>query len=128
MSDMTHLAQEALQKAQEIKMSNHDLELTSLHLAAGLMRAAYDFLEPSLTDAGVNPIAFSEELESAVARLPKAQPGQGSEDMVSPDLHRVLRAAKQISLDMGDSVITAEHLLLALQKAEMFDLKSLLSK
>ncbi|MDB5049825.1 MAG: clpB [Fibrobacteres bacterium] len=129
MSDMTHLAQEALQKAQEIKMAQHDLELTSLHLAAGLMRAGYDFLEPSLSDAGINPIAFAEDLETAVAKLPKAQDGKGGgEDMVSPDLHRVLRAAKQISLDMGDTVITAEHLLLALEKSEMFDLKTVLSK
>ncbi|MDB5102935.1 MAG: ATPase domain protein, partial [Fibrobacteres bacterium] len=127
MENLTHLAQEALQKAQEIKMANRHLELTSLHLAAGLMRAAYDFLEPSLTDAGINPIAFAEDLESAIAKLPRAQ-GPGGEDMVSPDLHRVLRGAKQISLDMGDTVVTAEHILLALEKAEMFDLKSVLSR
>ena len=58
MHEFTHLAQEALQKAQEIKMQGRHLELTSLHLAAGLLRAAYDFLEPSLGDAGINAIAF----------------------------------------------------------------------
>ena len=128
MSDMTHLSQEVLQKAQEIKLATHDLELTPLHLAAGLMRAAYDFLEPALTGAGVNPIAFSEALEAAAAKLPKAQAGSDGGDAASPDFHRVLRAAKGISLDMGDTVITAEHLLLALDKAEMFDLKAVLSK
>ncbi|HLP30446.1 MAG TPA: AAA family ATPase, partial [Geothrix sp.] len=128
MKDFTHLAQEVLQKAQEIKLSGHHLELTSLHLAAGLMRAAYDFLEPSLADAGVSAIAFAEDLESAVARLPKAQDGS-TEDQAAPDLHRVLRSAKQISLDMGDTVVTAEHLLLSVAgKAEMFDLKSVVAK
>lgn len=127
MSDFTHMSNEALQKAQEIKLSGRHLELTALHLAAGLMRAAYDFLEPSLADAGINPIALSEDLESAVAKLPKAQ--DGGEDHVAPDLHRVLRSAKQISLDMGDTVVTAEHLLLSLaQKSEMFDLKSVFQK
>src|SRR5690606_118735 len=130
MNDLTHMSQEALQKAQEIKMAHRHLELTSLHLAAGLMRAGYDFLEPSLAEAGVNAIALSEDFESAAAKLPKSQAeGSGAkDDLVSPDVHRVLRGAKAISLDLGDTVITAEHLLLALEKAEMFDLKSVVSR
>ncbi len=128
MSEFTHLSQAAFQKAQEIKMSRRDLELTSLHLAAGLMRAAFDFLEPSLTDAGVNAVAFSEDLESAVLKLPKAPEG-GDEDLTAPDVNKVLRGAGQISLDMGDTVVTGEHLLLALvQKSEMFDLKNIFAQ
>jgi ATP-dependent Clp protease ATP-binding subunit ClpB len=128
MSEFTHLAQSALQKAQEIKMSNRDLELTSLHLAAGLMRSAFEFLEPSLNDAGVNAVAFSEDLEAAVTKLPKVTEG-GDEDRTSPDLNRVLRGANQISLDMGDTVVTGEHILLALvEKSEMFDLKNIMAQ
>ena len=128
MKEFTHLSNEALQKAQEIKLADHHLELTSLHLAAGLMRVAFDFLEPSLKDAGIKAIAFAEDLETAAAKLPKATDG-GDEDRTSPDLHRVLRAAKQISLDMGDTVATVEHMLLALvEKSEMFDLKNVLAK
>jgi ATP-dependent Clp protease ATP-binding subunit ClpB len=126
MNEFTHMANEALQKAQEIKLQGRHVELTSLHLAAGLMRAAYDFLEPSLADAGVNAIAFAEDLEAAAARQPKEQGGES--DRTSPDLHKVLQAAKRISLDVGDTVVTVEHLLLALEKAEMFDLKSVLEK
>jgi len=128
MENLTHLAQDAVRKAQEIKLSNRHLELTSLHLAAGLMRAAYDFLEPSLTDAGVNVIAFAEDLEDAATKLPKAQSGSPNQDAIAPDAHRLLRGAKQISLEMGDTIVTAEHMLLALEKAEMFDLKTVLSK
>jgi ATP-dependent Clp protease ATP-binding subunit ClpB len=47
---------------------------------------------------------------------------------VSPDLNRVLRAAKGASLDCGDTVVTAEHMLLALEKAEMFELKGIVQK
>ncbi|MEO6096412.1 MAG: AAA family ATPase, partial [Fibrobacteria bacterium] len=133
MENLTQLSQACLQKAQEIKQAERHLELTSLHLAAGLMRAAYDFLEPSLDAAGINAIAFSEDLETAVAKLPKAQNGEGGAggnggDAVSPDVHRVLRAAKGVSLDWGDTVVTVEHLLIALEKAEMFDLKTVLAK
>ena len=128
MDNFTHLAQDALQKAQGIKSTGRHLELTSLHLAAGILRAAYDFLEPSLNDAGVNPIALAEDLENASARLPKVQDASADVDQVSPDVHRVLRGAKAVSLEMGDTVVTAEHMLLALEKAEMFDLKSVLSK
>jgi ATP-dependent Clp protease ATP-binding subunit ClpB len=126
MNEFTHMANEALQKAQEIKLQGRHLELTSLHLAAGLLRAAYDFLEPSLADAGVNAIAFAEDLEAAAARLPKEQ--GGDEDRISPDLNKALKAAKRISLDMGDTVVTVEHLLLALEKTEMFELKGILDK
>jgi ATP-dependent Clp protease ATP-binding subunit ClpB len=121
------MANEALQKAQEIKLQARHLELTPLHLAAGLMRTAYDFLEPSLSEAGVETIAFAEDLESAVARLPKEQE-RSAEARVSPDLNRVLRAAKGASLDCGDTVVTVEHLLLALEKAEMFELKGIVQK
>jgi ATP-dependent Clp protease ATP-binding subunit ClpB len=127
MDNLTQLSQEALQKAQQIKQAERHLELTSLHLAAGLMRAAYDFLEPSLDAAGINAIALSEDLEAAAAKLPKAQGGDAGE-AVSPDVHRVLRAAKGVSLDWGDTVVTVEHLLIALEKAEMFDLKTVLAK
>jgi ATP-dependent Clp protease ATP-binding subunit ClpB len=128
MSEFTHLAQTALQKAQEIKMSNRDLELTSLHLGAGVMRAAFDFLEPSLHIAGVNAVAFSEDLEAALTKLPKAGEGD-DEERTAPDLNRVLRGANQISLDMGDTVVTVEHILLSLvEKSEMFDLKKVISE
>ena len=127
MSELTHMANEALQKAQEIKLQGRHLELTSLHLAAGLMRSAYAFLDPSLKDAGAQPIAFAEDLEAAVARLPKEQPGSGG-DGASPDFHRVVRAAQGASLDLGDTVVTVEHLLLALEKAEMFELKGVIQK
>ena len=128
MAEFTHLAQEALQKAQEIKSANGGLELTSLHLAAGLMRAAFDFLEPSLNAAGSNAVAFAEDVETAVTKLPKAS-DNSEEDRTAPDLHRVLKAAKQIALDMGDTVVTVEHLLIALvDKSEMFDLKNILGQ
>ncbi len=128
MNDFTHLSQLSLQKAQEIKDANGSLELTSLHLAAGLLRAAYDFTEPIFSGAGVNPVALAEDLEAAAAKLPKAQDGQG-EDRVASDLHRVLRGAKKIATDLGDSFVTIEHILLALvEKSEMFDLKSIFEK
>ena len=128
MQNFTHLVNESLQKAQEIKQANHHLELTSLHLAAGVMRAAFSFLEPSLTGAKINAIKFSEDLESAVLKLPKVSEG-GDDDATSPDLRKVLRASKQIGLDMGDTVVTVEHMLLALvEKSEMFDLKNVVAK
>jgi ATP-dependent Clp protease ATP-binding subunit ClpB len=131
MSDFTHLAQEALQKAQEIQNKNHDSELTSLHLACGVMRQGFDLLDPSLRDCGVNPIAFAEDLENAVGRLPRVEnPAAASaENQISPDVQRVLRGAQAIAQEMGDTFITLEHLLLALVgRAEMFELKSVLQK
>jgi ATP-dependent Clp protease ATP-binding subunit ClpB len=128
MNELTHLAQESLQKAQEIRDKNRDSELTSLHLACGVLRAGFDVLDPSLRDSGIEPSAFIEDLESAAARLPRVE-GGASSDHVSPDVHRVLRGAEAIAREMGDSFITVEHLLLSLAgRAEMFELKSVLQK
>src|ERR1700684_4162460 len=126
MSDFTHLAQEALQKAQEIQDKNHDGELTSLHLACGVLRLGFDLLDPSLRDCGVNPIAFTEDLEEAVGRLPRVGGFAAlKEDNISHDVRRVLRGAEAIAGEMGDTFVTLEHLLLALvDRAEMFELKS----
>ena len=73
MREFTRLAQAALQKAQEVKEANGDLELTSMHLAVGLMRSAFDFLEPALNDSGLSAVALAEDLETAVTKLPKLQ-------------------------------------------------------
>ncbi len=128
MNELTHLAQEALQKAHEIRDKNRDSELTSLHLACGVLRQAFDLLDPSLRDCGVNPIAFSEDLEKAVGNLPRVQ-GDKKDDQVSPDLHKVLRGAGAIAKEMGDTFITLEHLLLSIvDRSEMFELKSIVKK
>jgi len=128
MNDLTHLSQEALQKAQELRDKNRDAELTSLHVACGVLRAGFEVLDPSLRDCGIEPSALIEDLESAAAKLPRVE-GATSKDNVSPDVHRVLRGAEAIAREMGDSFITVEHLLLALAgRAEMFELKSVLQK
>ncbi len=130
MSDFTHLAQEALQKAQEIRDKNHDSELTSLHLACGVMRQGFDLLDPPLRDCGVNPIDFAEDLENAAGHLPRVEgSAPNKEELVSPDARKVLRGAQAISQEMGDTFVTLEHLLLALvDRSEMFELKSILQK
>jgi ATP-dependent Clp protease ATP-binding subunit ClpB len=112
MNDFTHLAQQVIQKAQSLKDEGHHPELTALHLAVGLLRTAYDFLEPSLTDSGVNAAALLSELETALGKLPRVQGGE--QDSVSPEVHRVLRSAKPIAHELGDTVVTVEHLLLSL--------------
>jgi ATP-dependent Clp protease ATP-binding subunit ClpB len=132
MNEFTHLAQEALQHAQSLKDANGDAELTSLHLACGVMRAGADLLDPSLRECGVDPAAFIADLEGAARKLPRVENvsgGSSGEDRVSPDVHRVLRGAQAIAKDMGDSFATLEHLLLAVvSRAEMPELKGVIQK
>jgi ATP-dependent Clp protease ATP-binding subunit ClpB len=133
MNDFTHLAQEALQEAQTLRDRNGDAELTSLHLACGVMRAGADLFEPSLRDCGVDPAAFAADLEAALDKLPKVSGGENSathdDGRVSPDVHRVLRGAQAIARELGDTVTTLEHVLLAIvDRADMFDLKSVVQK
>ncbi len=128
MSNLTHLSQEALQKAQALQDSQKDAELTPLHLAVGVMRVGFEVLEPGLTACGVDPIRFLEDLEQTAGRLPKVQ-GNTAPEAVSPDVHRVLRGAQAIAQEMGDSVVTVEHLLLALvDRASQFEWKGVLQR
>ncbi len=127
MNDFTRLSQTALQKAQSLKDEGRHPELTSLHLAVGVLRTAYEMLEPSITDSGAQAIPLLEGLDTALAKLPKVQGTQ--EDHVASDLHKVLRGASPIAKDMGDTAVTVEHLLLSLvAKSEMPELKALWSK
>jgi ATP-dependent Clp protease ATP-binding subunit ClpB len=132
MNEFTHLAQEALQHAQSLRDANRDAELTSLHLACGVMRAGSDLLDPSLRECGVDPAAFIGELEDAARKLPRVEGTSGSggsEDRVAPDVHRVLRGAQTIAREMGDSFATLEHLLLAVVgRAEMPELKGIVQR
>lgn len=140
MNDFTHLAQEALQQAQALREANHDAELTSLHLAGGVLRTGADLLDPSLRECGVDPAALIADVETGVRNLPHFEnaennvgsqgPRKPEEDgRVSPDVHRVLRGAQAIARELGDSYTTLEHLMLALvSRAEMFDLKSVIQK
>jgi ATP-dependent Clp protease ATP-binding subunit ClpB len=133
--EFTHMAQEALQHAQSLRDEHGDDELTSLHVACGVIRAGADLLDPSLRECGVDPVAFAEDLETAAQKLPRVQSignetqADEKEGRVSPDVHRVLRGAQTIAREMGDTFATVEHLLLAIAgKAEMFDLKSVIQK
>src|SRR6187399_798050 len=128
MNDFTHLAQEALQQAQALRDTNRDAELTSLHLAAGVLRTGADLLDPSLRECGVDPAALIADVEATIGKLPRSEPAGGGSsgteegDRVSPDVHRVLRGAQAIARELGDSYTTLEHLMLALVgRAEMFD-------
>ncbi|HEX2612156.1 MAG TPA: AAA family ATPase, partial [Fibrobacteria bacterium] len=131
MNEFTHLAQEALQQAQALRAKNGDPELTSLHLACGVLRAGADLLDPSLRECGVDPAAFIADLEDAARKLPRVEGGGGPppEERVAPDVHRVLRGAEAIAREMGDSFTTLEHLLLAVAgRAEMPELKGIVQK
>jgi ATP-dependent Clp protease ATP-binding subunit ClpB len=112
MNDFTQLAQQAIQKAQLLKDEGRHPELTSGHLAVAVLRQAYDLLEPSLADSGVQGVTLLTDLESHLNTLPRVQGNAG--EHVAADTHKVLRSAKPIAQEMGDTVVTVEHLLLSL--------------
>jgi len=127
MNDFTRLAQEAIQKAQLLRDEGQHPELTALHLAVGVLRTAFEMLEPSLTDSGAKAVDLLEDLEKALAALPRVQGDAG--EHVAGDLHKVLRSAKPIAHEMGDTVVTVEHLLLSsVQKSDMSELKAIWKK
>lgn len=71
-------------------------------LGAGLVRAA-----------GGNPQTIHQNVEIALARLPKVEGNGAGQLYMAPETARVFETAQQIAKKAGDSFVTAERLLLA---------------
>ena len=72
-------------------------------LAAGLVRAA-----------GGNPQNVHQNVEMALARMPKVEGSGAGQLYMAPETARLFETAQQIAKKAGDSFVTAERLLLAI--------------
>src|SRR5690349_834414 len=109
----TRRSQEALQAAQTAAQSAGHPELTPLHLARALLEEPEGLMGALLQKLDVDPKALSAEFDQQLAKLPRSSGGQLS---LSRALGETLQEADAAMKRMGDSFVSAEHLLLALAK------------
>ncbi len=109
----TRRSQEALQAAQTAAQSAGHPELTPLHLSRALLEEPEGLMSALLQKLDVDPKALSAELDQQLGRLPRSSGGQLS---LSRALGETLTEADAAMKRMGDSFVSAEHLLLALAK------------
>ncbi len=113
---LTHKAQEALQRAQELAADAGNPQIEPIHLLAGLLAETEGVVRPVLEKMGAPLGQLETMVEAELRHLPRssggAAPGVGGE------LARVLDAAQAESEGMRDEFVSTEHLLLALAKTK----------
>ncbi|MGH9211164.1 MAG: ATP-dependent Clp protease ATP-binding subunit [Acidimicrobiales bacterium] len=102
--------QEAFSAAVESAKQASNPEVTPDHLLAALLRQGEGIVLPMLQRLGKEPYALRNEVDEALARLPRAY---GSEARLSKDLRDLFDRADAERLELHDEYLSTEHLLLA---------------
>ncbi len=113
----TTKSQEALAGAVRRASLSGQLAVEPLHLLGTLLAqgAEGDGIAAAVLDkVGVDRKALTTTVERALAALPSASGDTVQTPQVSPATYRVLQAAQQLAVELGDTYISTEHLLVGL--------------
>jgi ATP-dependent Clp protease ATP-binding subunit ClpB len=113
---MTVKAQEALQQANDVAARHENQQIEPVHLLAALVAQTDGVVPPLLARLGIRGEALNQEVERAMARLPKVQ-GFAQQHMGKP-LNDVLERAFDETERFKDEYVSTEHLFLALAGEE----------
>jgi ATP-dependent Clp protease ATP-binding subunit ClpB len=113
---MTVKAQEALQQANDVAARHENQQIEPVHLLEALVTQTDGVVPPLLARLGIRTEALTQEIERAVARLPKVQ-GFAQQHMGKP-LNNVLERAFDEAERFKDEYVSTEHLFLALAGEE----------
>ncbi len=113
---LTNAAQEALANAQSEAVNLSNPEINGLHVLAGLLgeggEGGGESVAASIVKrAGSEPRKVLALVRAELSRQPKSSSGAGSAGRA---LMEILNKAEEVSKKMGDSLVSSEHLLMAL--------------
>src|ERR687897_110002 len=103
--------QEAFSSAVDAAKQASNPEVTPDHLLAALLGQGEGIVLPMLQRLGKEPLPLRNQVNEALAKLPKAY---GGEARLSRELQHVIDAAHQARTELTDEYVSTEHLLLAL--------------
>ncbi len=103
--------QEAVQAAISNARSLSHPEVTADHLLAALLGQSEGVVLPLINQLGIKPLALRNQLDEALAKLPRAY---GGESRMGRDFTRVMEQADAIRIELGDEYLSTEHLLLSM--------------
>jgi ATP-dependent Clp protease ATP-binding subunit ClpB len=103
--------QEAFNTAVDAAKAASNPEVTPDHLLLALLGQGEGIVLPMLQRLGKEPLPLRNQVNEALAKLPKAY---GSEARLSRDLRDVVDAADTARAELQDEYVSTEHLLLAL--------------
>ena len=102
-----------LQAAQTIAMRESHQQLAPEHLLKALMDDDQGMASNLISAAGGNAKRVAEAVDSAIAKLPKVS-GDSGQTYMDRTLGQVLSEAEKLSKKAGDSFVTVERILMAL--------------
>src|SRR5262245_30995861 len=95
----TMKSQEAFSTATELAKSRSNPEVTPDHLLAALVGQEDGVVLPILQRVGVNPLSLRNQVDEAIAKLPRSY---GSEVRVARELRDLLETADRARAELSD--------------------------
>ncbi len=112
LNKLTRKAQEALQHAHGLAVTNGQQQILALHLLMALLEQSDTIVWPVLQRLGAAPSEVAESVDKRLNLLPRvSDPGQV---MVSQEMNAVIFQSEKEAKEMGDEYISTEHFLLSL--------------
>jgi len=111
--NMTLKTQQALAAAQSSMQQRNHAELAVPHVLEALLAQSDGVAVPLLSRAGASISVLREKVVQELDRIPSVQ-GEGVQRGLSRELQQVLQQAEAVSKTMGDSILSSEHVLLAM--------------
>ena len=113
--NFTHKAQQAILKAQSMAQQKGQQQIDSLHLLHALLSQTESVVLVLFRKLGADTEDLKKKAESAINVLPTiSTPQTFGQLYLTQDMAKVLEAARQESMKMGDEFISVEHLLLGI--------------
>jgi len=123
---LTVRLQEAFQQAQSKALELGHQELRPEHLLWSFLNQEENIIGSLLEKIEVNPSELNQELEKALARLPRVQ--GGGEIYLSGQLREVMNEAWKEAEKLRDKYLSTEHVFLAMLRLKNLDLHPLLQR
>ena len=117
----TERARGFIQAAQSLAVREHHQQIVALHLLKVLMDDEEGLASRLIAAAGGRPDIVRQEIETAVAKIPRVEGSGAGQVYLAADAARVLDSAQELAKKAGDSFVTVELLLLALAMASGTD-------
>ncbi len=123
---LTVRLQEAFQQAQARAQELGHQELRPEHLLWSFLNQEENIIRSLLEKMEVNPSELNQELEKALARLPRVQ--GGGEIYLSGELREVMNEAWKEAEKLKDEYLSTEHVFLAMLRLKNLGLQRLLQR
>jgi ATP-dependent Clp protease ATP-binding subunit ClpB len=110
----TKKTQEAINAAITAARANAHPEVTPDHLLQAMLAQENTLTVPVLNKVGIAPGTLREQVEQRLSKQPRAYTSGQQDPAQSKGMRDVMEAAETEKLDLGDTYLSVEHLLLGL--------------